>query len=115
MNDFYYCSEEFPRPELPVGCKLVRYLDVEGMVDKAAVMETERPIHRSQATRFVLLAKGYESIKDVFDGRLVGVYLMPLDQRAGPSTLDLSKGLQPVEDWGAISLTLDQAEQWQAQ
>ena len=114
MNEFYYCSEEFPRPELPTGCRLVRYLAVEGMNAKAAVIDTERPILRSQASQFVVLAKGDQTVSEVFDGVLVGVYLMPKDHRVGSSTLDLSGGLQPVVDWGALTLTFEEAKQWQA-
>ncbi|HEY8905158.1 MAG TPA: hypothetical protein VIM63_03875 [Rhodoferax sp.] len=112
MSDFFYCSEECARDDLPVGCKLVRYLAVEGMQKKAAVIETEHPIYRSQSSSFVVLAKGIETVDDIFSGKLVGVYLMPIDQRAGMFDLNLSAGLQPVKDWGALTLTWEAAE-WQ--
>jgi hypothetical protein len=113
MIDFYYCSGEVDRPELPVRCQLVRYLAVDGKDKKAAVIRTEHRIHDVQKDEFVVLGKGADTIEQVFKGDIVGVFLMPLDQRAGPSALDLSAGLQPVQDWGTLTLTSAAAQHWQ--
>lgn len=113
MSEFYYHSEECERADLPVGCKVVRYLAVETMQNKAAVIETEHPIYKSQSSNYVVLAKGLASINDVFSEQLIGVYLLPLDERAGSAELDLSAGLQPVQDWGALTRTREEAERLQ--
>ena len=113
MNDFYYHSEECERDDLPVGCRVIRYLNVEGMKNKAAVIETEHPIYKAQASSYVVLAKGLSSVSEVFTGQLIGVYLLPLDVRAGAVELDLSAGLRPVQDWGALTRSRDEAEKLQ--
>jgi hypothetical protein len=113
MTVFYYCSEECARDDLPVECQLVRYLSVEGMDRKAAVFRTLTPIYRGKMSDFVALAKGLSKVDEIFEGKLVGVYLLPLDYRAGETNLDLSKGLQPVQDWGALTTDRDAAVGWQ--
>ena len=113
MNSLFYCSEECARDDLPVECRLVRYLSLEGMDHKAAVVQTANPIYRNQLSDFVALAKGVNKIDEVFEGKLVGVYLLPLDSRAGVTELDLSRGLQPVQDWGALTINKDAADRWQ--
>lgn len=113
MSKLYYCSEECARDDLPVECEVRRLLSLEGMPNKAAVVRTAHPIYRNQLSDFVALAKGEATIDDVLQGELVGVYLLPLDLRAGDSDLDLSRGLQPVQDWGALTADREAAERWQ--
>ena len=113
MTKLYYCSEECARDDLPVACEVQRLLSLEGMQNKAAVVRTAHPIYRSQMSDFVALAKGEATIDAALRGELIGVYLLPLDARAGNSDLDLSKGLQPVQDWGAVTVNREVAERWQ--
>jgi hypothetical protein len=113
MSTLYYCSEECAREDLPVECEVRRLLALEGMPNKAAVVRTKTPIYRSQLSDFVALAKGTATIDAALQGELVGVYLLPLDARAGDRDLDLTKGLQPVQDWGALTIYREAAEQWQ--
>ena len=113
MAMLYYCSEECARDDLPVECEVQRLLSLEGMSNKAAVVRTVHPIYRNQLSDFVALAKGEATIEAALQGELVGVYLLPLDMRAGESELDLSKGLQPVQDWGALTVHREVAERWQ--
>jgi hypothetical protein len=113
MTKFFYCSEECVRDDLPVECELVRYLSLEGIVNKAVVLRTEHPIYDNQLTDFVALVKGVDTIDAVLGGELIGVYLLPLDARAGEKELDLSRGLQPVQDWGALTISREAAERWQ--
>ncbi len=77
------------------------------------MIKTEHPIHNIQESNFVVLAKGTDIIPDVFENKLVGVYLLPLDERAGFDTLDLTAGLQPVQDWGGLTTSRETAEEWQ--
>ncbi len=113
MLRLYYCSEECPRDDLPVECEVQRLLALEGVSNKAAVVRTLHPIYRNQLSDFVALAKGEATIEAALHGGMVGVYLLPLDIRAGDSELDLSKGLQPVQDWGALTAQRELAERWQ--
>ena len=109
----YLASEECDRPELPVAFEIERYLSVEGIRGKAAVIKTARPIYRQGWSAFVVLAKGHDVVRNAEAGGLIGVYLLPLDSRAGLSDLDLSQGLQPVQDWCAITTSRERAESWQ--
>ena len=88
-------------------------MSVNGIPDKAAVIETLSPVYSHGASNFVVVAKGSDSISDALNGKLVGVYVMDVDSRIGPDSYDLSKGLQPVLDWGAITNSADVAERWQ--
>jgi hypothetical protein len=114
VTDFYYCSEEVSSGDLPVGCTLVRYLALGTVQQKAAVIKTEHPIYDQRVSEWVVLAKGIETISQVFEGKTVGVYLMPLDERAAATNFVLlDEGLQPVQDWGALAASKDLAENWQ--
>ncbi len=101
-------------PGLPVACRIVRALAAGNIMRKAAVIELAHPVYTEQHDRFVVLVKGTETIDDIKPGMPLGVFLMPLDARAGNHRLDLSAGLQPVRDWGALVLTREAAEAWQA-
>lgn len=109
----YLCSEEYPWPGLPIQCVVSRFLSVGGIPDKAAVIEALSPAYNQGATNFVVLAKGSSSFAEALTGEIVGVYIMDVDSRIGAESYDLSNGLQPVLDWGAITSSADAAARWQ--
>jgi hypothetical protein len=113
MTTIYYYSEECYRPELPVVCKITNLLMVENIVNKAAVIETEYPIYSISASKFVALAKGNDLITDITKNLEIGIYLLPFDDRVDSKILNLIKGLQPVHDWGALTLSKENAIKFQ--
>jgi hypothetical protein len=109
----YLYSEEAAVVGLPATVRVERYLAVGESAKKAAVVSLEAPAYSRQLTTVVVLAKGTSAISEAFDGSEVGVYVMPLDARAGDERLDLTGGLQPVLDWGALTKDLERAKQMQ--
>lgn len=105
----YLYSEEAPLLGLPVQCKVQRYLAVGDMPGKAAVLALAEPVYRARLSELVVLAKGNGVIDDVLDGTEVGVYVLPVDGRAGEEVLDIAGGLQPVIDWGALTNDAERA------
>lgn len=113
----FYSSTEMADPNLPVACAIVEYLTVDGDGSKGAVIDLAHPIpgYESGNVRYVALARGGFHVDDVFSGGVVPIFLMPLDERVGFGVMDLSFGVQPVQDWGMICLNKVDAEKWQAQ
>lgn len=98
----YLYSDEAPRSGLPAQCEVVRFLAVGDLEAKAAVIRTVAPAYPRQISEFVVLAKGHARINEAYTGN-VAVYVMEVDERANITTLDLSRGLQPVLDWGSLT------------
>ncbi len=114
MDNFYYYSDECARDDLPVRCRLVRYLNVDGMKHKAAVIEAEHPVYDCQESMFIALPKNAEDLIDqLIEGKSIRINLMRYDERAGEAMLDLSNGLKGVQDWGTLTLSKELAEKWQ--
>jgi len=111
MNEFplHYYSEELALPELPVRCRVVRHLRADGVERKAAVIEFSRAITALGGADFIVLAKGDTTLSPQALAGAVGVWLLPLDRRATEEALDLSSGLQPVIDWGALTASAEHA------
>ncbi len=99
----YLYSEEAAGPGLPVKARVARYLALGEVEEKAAVLTLEGCAYRDELTTVVVLAKGIGVISEAFAGAEVGVYVLPLDARAGEKALQLTGGLQPVLDWGALT------------
>jgi hypothetical protein len=99
----YLYSEEAVLPGLPAKACVARFLAVGEIEKKAAVLVLEERAYRQELTTVVVVAKGSGSISDAFAGEEVGVYVLPLDSRAGDTLLLLEGGLQPVLDWGALT------------
>lgn len=113
MSPLYYCSVEFDRNELPVAAHIVQHLQVEDMPAKAVLLETAHPILKSATNRCVAVIKGNETMNDLRKTGVVFVFLLPFDHRVKANALDLSEGLQPVLDWGALCSSKEAAEHWQ--
>jgi hypothetical protein len=86
-----------------VEARVERYLAVGEASEKAAVLSLAAPAYSECITAVVVLAKGTSLITQALEGCEVGVYVMPLDARAGDKSLDLTGGLQPVWDWDALT------------
>jgi hypothetical protein len=113
MPDLFYCSTEVAAPEFPVACEIIRFLKFKDLKNKAAVIQMAHPVYPVKRSTFVVVAKGADSVTEALATGLVWVYLLPLDERARENELDLSSGLQPVQDWGALTTTLAEAQLWQ--
>jgi hypothetical protein len=113
MSDLFYCSTEVIASEFPMACTVKRFLKFKNLTHKAAVIQMARPAYPEKQSTFVVVAKGVDSLTEALATGLVWVYLLPFDGRTTANELDLTAGLQPVRDWGALTTSLAEAQLWQ--
>ena len=116
-NELFFCSTEISDSGLPVGCKILEYLKIDGddSARRVAVIGFDHPIssYQSGQVRFVALAKGGKTIEMALAGVIVPIFLLPFDNRVALGNINLSLGIHPVQDWGMLCRSKSDAEMWQ--